>query len=96
MIKKLTKEDLKKLALDLYFEISDQDCDYILKYYEDKNIEISYLDKIDVDDVPPMFFPYVPAEVTLREDEIHNSENIIENASEKEDNYIKIALVIKK
>jgi aspartyl/glutamyl-tRNA(Asn/Gln) amidotransferase C subunit len=97
MIKQLTTKDLQKLAKMLYFTITKAQGEQIINYFDDINKQLAFFDKINLDNVEPMTFPYIQ-EAFLREDIADNEypgSEVISNAPEIENNYVKIKRVVK-
>lgn len=94
----ISKEDLKKLANRMMYDMSDEEYELLQKEFEAYLEEIKYIEKIDIpEDITPMTFPFFYESIGLREDEpdeVLSTEDVLKNASEVFDNQVKVKKVI--
>ncbi len=93
----MNKESLKEIALQLMFELKENEYDELLKEFEIYNQQFALLDFIDgIDNASPMLFPYDSVGF-FREDNDANSpsEDVLSNCSSIKDYQIVIPKVIK-
>jgi len=98
MMRDLTKEDLKKYANKLMFDMEDNEYEtllgefgIVLKHFEKMN-ELDGIENID-----PLVFPFVNSDATLREDVATDSlsaEEAFLNAKDVLNNEIKVPKVV--
>ena len=94
---KVSKEELKKLANRLMYDMSDEDYDLLEKEFETYLKYIELMENIDVSDVTPMTFPFFYESIGLREDvedEVLATEDVLKNAHDVFDNQVKVKKVI--
>ena len=94
----VTKENLKKYADKLMFDMKDSEYEILLNEFDTilKNMELIY-DIDNIDNVEPMHFPYELDEVILRDDKItYNipSNEVTQNAKEVINGQVKIPKVV--
>ena len=63
-----SKEYFKKLALNLMFEISDEEAENIIKEFATFNEQLKIFDQIDTEGVEEMVYPFDVETTYLRED----------------------------
>ncbi|MBQ1448179.1 MAG: Asp-tRNA(Asn)/Glu-tRNA(Gln) amidotransferase subunit GatC [Erysipelotrichaceae bacterium] len=63
-----SKEYFKKLALNLMFEISDEEAENIIKEFATFNEQLNIFDEIDTEGVEEMVYPFDVETTYLRED----------------------------
>ena len=63
-----SKEYFKKLALNLMFEISDEEAENIIKEFATFNEQLKIFDEIDTEGVEEMVYPFDVETTYLRED----------------------------
>lgn len=68
----LDNENLKKLAKQIMFDISEQEMEELQEDFKILLEQIDLLDKIDTDGVEEMVYPFEMETVFLREDEVSN------------------------
>ena len=97
-MKELNKEILKESANRLLFDISDEECEDLIKEFQILYEEVEHFDELgDLSTVEPMTFPFINYSNKLREDEVGEvltQEEALQNATSKKDGQIKIAKVI--
>lgn len=94
----LTKEDVKKLARNLMFDLSDAEITDIQEEFTTLMKQLELLDVIDTEDVIPMVTPFETPSVFLREDSVSNvleAEDALLNAPKREGQYFVIPKVVK-
>ena len=75
----IIKEKLEKYALNLMFEMSDEEYDTLQNEFEIILKQMDLIDKNkDIKNVEPMVFPFVTYEATLRKDEDNDNLSINE------------------
>ena len=94
----VTKEDLKKYANRLMFDMDDEGYDRTLKEFEVIEKHMDLIGEIDgIEDVEPMTFPYVIYHANLREDiekECLTNEEVLANSKENKANQVKVPKVV--
>ncbi len=95
---KVTKEDLKKYARLLMFDMAEEEYDTLLKEFAitEKHAELIRNIK-DIDKVEPMTFPYVIYQTSLREDiskPCLTTEEVLKNTKDKKADQVKVPKVV--
>ena len=95
---KVTKEDLKKYARLLMFDMKEEEYDTLLKEFAitEKHAELIRNIK-DIDKVEPMTFPYVIYHASLREDiskPCLTTEEVLKNTKDKKADQVKVPKVV--
>lgn len=93
----ITLNFLHQLALDLYFELDDQQCQNLLLEFDAIEEQMAVVKKIDTEKVAPLDFPFELKKTYLRSDSIEpalTSTDVLSVAGEVEKNYIVINKVI--
>lgn len=94
---KITREQLKKLANRLMYDMSDEEYELLEKEFEVYQKEIELIENIDTEGVDPMTFPFFYESIGLREDEpcdVLTTEEVLQNAQDVFDNQVKVKKVI--
>lgn len=95
---KMTKEQLKKLANRLMYDMSDEEYELLLKEFEVYQKEIELIENIETsDEITPMTFPFFYESIGLREDEpgdVLTTDEVLQNAHDVFDNQVKVKKVI--
>ena len=93
----MDKDRLKELASNLMFDMEDSEYETLSKEFEVILKQMDIISHIDgIEDVEPMHFPF-PIDSFLREDEVSDmitTEEVLENAKEKETNQVKVPKVV--
>ena len=95
---KVTKEDLKKYAGLLMFDMDDKEYDTLLEEFAitEKHAELIRNIK-DIDKVEPMTFPYVIYHASLREDiskPCLTTDEVLMNTKDKKADQVKVPKVV--
>lgn len=93
-----SKEYFKKLANQIMFDLSDQECEELQVEFKTMIKQMELLDKIDTTNVEPMVFPFEMPTSYLREDEVSNvitQEDALVNAPKKANGQIIVPKVVK-
>ena len=95
---KVTKEDLKKYAGLLMFDMDDKEYDTLLKEFETIEKHMALIGSIkDIEKVEPMTFPYVIYHASLREDiskPCLTTEEVLKNTKDKKADQVKVPKVV--
>lgn len=95
---KVTKEDLKKYAELLMFDMKEEEYDTLLKEFETIEKHMALIGNIkDIDKVEPMTFPYVIYHSSLREDinkPCLTTEEVLKNTKDKKADQVKVPKVV--
>ena len=95
---KVTKEDLKKYAGLLMFDMDDKEYDTLLKEFAITEKHMALIGEIDgIEDVEPMTFPYVIYHTSLREDiskPCLTTEEVLKNTKDKKADQVKVPKVV--
>lgn len=95
---KVTKEDLKKYAKLLMFDMKEEEYDTLLKEFETIEKHMALIGEIDgIEDVEPMTFPYVIYHASLREDinkPCLTTEEVLKNTKDKKADQVKVPKVV--
>lgn len=94
----ITKEDLKKYANRLMFDMSDDEYQTLQEEFDVILKQMDLIGKIKgISDVEPMHFPFINNDIIFRNDEEINSltrEEVLLNAPSQELNQIKVPKVV--
>ena len=94
----VTKEDLKKYAGNLMFDMDEEGYDRTLKEFETIEKHMALIGNIkDIEDVEPMTFPYVIYHASLREDiskPCLTTEEVLKNTKDKKADQVKVPKVV--
>jgi len=86
-MKKVSIEELQKLALSQYFQLDDQQLIELQNEFNSLMFDLNDLDTLEVDDLLPTDFCCTHSFNELREDEIQNDSNnpdeILKNAKHR-------------
>ena len=95
---KVTKEDLKKYAGLLMFDMDDKEYDTLLEEFAITEKHMALIGEIDgIEDVEPMTFPYVIYHASLREDVSKpclTTEEVLKNTKDKKADQVKVPKVV--
>ena len=95
---KVTKEDLKKYARLLMFDMNEEEYDTLLKEFAITEKHMALIGEIDgIEDVEPMTFPYVIYHASLREDiskPCLTTEEVLKNTKDKKADQVKVPKVV--
>ena len=95
---KVTKEDLKKYAGLLMFDMKEEEYDTLLKEFAITEKHMALIGEIDgIEDVEPMTFPYVIYHASLREDVSKpclTTEEVLKNTKDKKADQVKVPKVV--
>ena len=98
MIKNIEKEDIKKLAYSINLNIDKLDIIQIINEFNYVIEKMEKLKNIDTSNLKAMHYPYDFKNTFLREDdtsEVLPKKEILENAKNKNDDYVIINRVVK-
>lgn len=91
-------KEIKDLALDLKFELSDEEAIKILNDFEVLEKQLSLLEEIDTTDVEEMIFPFDVETSFLREDEVCDvlsQEDALANVARVKQGHVVVPKVVK-
>ncbi len=90
--------EIKKLALDLKFELSDEEAKDIQNDFVILEKKLALLDLIDTEGVEEMIFPFDVETTYLREDEVTNclsQEEALANVAKTKQGHVVVPKVVK-
>ncbi len=94
----VTKDDLKKYAAKLMFDMEDDGYDRTLQEFEVIEKQMDLIGKIDnINDVEPMTFPYVIYHASLRDDEAKEcltNDEVLMNCKDVKAEQVKVPKVV--
>ena len=94
----VTKENLKKYANNLMFDMDSEGYDRTLKEFEVIEKHMALIGQIDnIENVEPMTFPYVIYHASLREDIANNNlpvEDVLKNSDKTKADQIEVPKVV--
>ena len=98
MEKKVTKEDLKKYASKLMFDMKDEEYETLEKEFEIILKQMDLIGEIpNISEVKPMTFPFITYEAKLREDkeeEALSVNEVLANAKHTLNDQVKVPRVV--
>ena len=98
MDKKITREDLKKYASKLMFDMEDSEYETLEKEFDIILKQMDLIGEIEnIKDVKPMTFPFVTYEAELREDVVEESlsvNEVLANAKHTLNDQVKVPKVV--
>jgi len=94
----IKKEDLKRYANLLMFDMADDEYDTLEKEFKTILKQMDHIAEIkDIEKVEPMTFPFLNEDATLREDEVGaylTVGEVLDNAKEEVDDQVKVPKVV--
>ena len=94
----ITKEDLKRYANLLMFDMEEVEYDTLEKEFKTILKQMDHIAEIkDIEKVEPMTFPFQNEDATLREDEVGSYltvGEILDNVKEEVDDQVKVPKVV--
>ena len=98
MNKKITREDLKKYASKLMFDMKEDEYETLEKEFDIILKQMDLIGEIpNIKDVEPMTFPFVTYEAELREDEVKESlsvNEVLKNSKHTLNDQVKVPKVV--
>lgn len=94
----MEKQEVKELALDLMFEVSDDEAQEIVEDFKLLDEMLSFFEEIDTTGVEEMIYPYDIETSYLREDEVSNvitNEEALSNVSKVKEGHVVVPKVVK-
>lgn len=94
----MEKQDVKNLALDLMFEVSDEEALDIVNDFKLLDEMLSFFEEIDTTNVEEMIYPYDIETSYLRDDEVSNvlsSEDALSNVAKVKEGHVVVPKVVK-
>ena len=91
-------QEIKKLALDLKFLLSDEEAQDIQNDFSILEKQLALLDKINTDNVDEMIFPLAVETTFLREDEVGeylSQEEALANVTKVKQGHVVVPKVVK-
>lgn len=95
----MDKTTILKLAKQCMFSFSDNEIAHVVRNFEILNQQIAILDQIDTTNINEMVFPFEQPRSYLREDIVDNVQSkklILKNATQKDEDFIKLNLKVVK
>lgn len=94
----IEKEELKKYANKLMFDMENSEYETLQKEFETILKQMELIGKIDgIEKVEPMTFPFIANQATWRKDEIKDTlstSDVLKNAKSISDNTLKVPKVV--
>ncbi len=97
-MEKFSKEMLKKLANQVMFDLSDEECEELQEEFVTYLKQLDLLNKINTDDVEEMVYPFDTPTSFIRDDEHEyalSQEDAMANVPLKNENYVVVPKVVK-
>lgn len=97
-MEKFSKEMLRKLANQVMFDLSDQECAELQDEFETYLKQLDLLDKIDTKNVEEMVYPFETPTSYIRDDEsvyAITQSDAMKNVPQASENYIVVPKVVK-
>lgn len=97
-MEKFSKEMLKKLANQVMFDLSDQECEELSQEFEIYLKQLNLLNKINTENVEEMVYPFDDPTSYIRDDEhvdVISQEDAMKNVPFKNENYVIVPKVVK-
>lgn len=94
----MENKEIRKLALDLKFDLSDAEVEEIQAEFEELEKKIKLLDEINTEGVEEMVYPFEIETTYLREDEVTNvlsQEDALKNVSKVKQGHVVVPKVVK-
>lgn len=95
----MKKEEIKKLANQCMFDFNDDEIEYVNASFDTLKKQILVLNEIDTEQVEPMIYPFEQPVFYLREDKESrevSKEEVLQNAMQKNEDFIKVATKVVK
>lgn len=94
----ITKDNLKKYALNLMFEMSDKEYETLESEFGIILKQMELIDNIEgIDKIEPMIFPFVTYEAQLRKDEAFDDlsvNEVLQNTTHEVNDQVKVPKVV--
>ena len=97
-MEKLSKEMFKKLANQVMFDLTDEECEELENDFDTYLKQIDLLNEIDTEGVEEMVYPFEAATAFIREDKVSHTlsvEDAMKNVPNKSENYVVVPKVVK-
>lgn len=97
-MEKFSKEMLKKLANQVMFDLSDQECEELQEEFVTYLQQLDLLNKIDTENVEEMIYPFEQATSFIRDDEhtyTISQADAMKNVHQSSENYVVVPKVVK-
>lgn len=94
----VNKEKIHELALDIMFDVSDEEAEDIEKDFVTLEKMLAFFDWIDTDGVEEMIYPFEEPTAFLREDKISNNitqKEALSNVSVVKQGHVVVPKVVK-
>lgn len=94
----MTKEKIKELALDIMFDVTDEEAADIQKEFETLDKMLEFFDSIDTDGVEEMIYPFDTPTIYLRDDEtsdVISQQDAISNVAKTKQGHVVVPKVVK-
>lgn len=89
--------DIKALSKSIYLDFSEEEYKEVEKIVDQLNLDVEILQAIDTTNVEAMDLPFTLNENELRMDnlgEVMSSEELLSNAPDKSENFVRIVKVV--
>lgn len=97
-MEKFSKEMLRKLANQVMFDLSDQECEELQEEFEVYLKQLDLLDKIDTENVEEMVYPFDEPTFFIRDDETVyaiSQSDAMKNVPQASESYVVVPKVVK-
>lgn len=94
----MNKEKIKELALDIMFDVSDEEASDIEKEFVTLDKMLEFFDSIDTDGVEEMIYPFDDATAFIREDIESNAisqDDAMKNVAKVKQGHVVVPKVVK-
>lgn len=94
----MNKEKIKELALDIMFDVSDEEASDIEKEFVTLDKMLEFFDSIDTDGVEEMIYPFDDATAFIREDIESNTisqDDAMKNVAKVKQGHVVVPKVVK-
>lgn len=94
----LSNEYFRKLAGDLKFSLSDEECDHLRDSFATLEEQVAFFETLDTEGVEPMVYPFETPTVFLREDTVCDTleqKAALANADEVRLGHVHVPKVVK-
>ena len=91
-------EEIKKLARNLMFEVTDEEARDIAKDFDTLEEQLAFFDQINTDGVEEMIYPFDTPTSFYREDEVDNvlsQDDLLKNAGKVISGHVVVPKVVK-
>lgn len=94
----MNKEKIKELALDIMFDVTDEEAQDIENEFVTLDKMLEFFDSINTDDVEEMIYPFDDATAFIREDKESNTisqDDAMKNVAKSKQGHVVVPKVVK-